>query len=170
MNLQACTNAGAESNGYNRADGICSWPFQPNPICWRSPAIGPGSIPRTCPPHCRSKSANGRWIFARDYLPRNWQSRLASLGRFGQLDVRRADPRDIFVGKRFSRREKDRDDLRALANQFDKPSVVQLLLDDSQSLLGEPGGLAQARKNWCILDGEPLHPSRRQLTIFRISL
>jgi hypothetical protein len=94
--------------------------------------------------------------FQSHYLPRNWQSRLASLDRFGQLTVRLVDPRDIFVGKLFSKREKDRDDLRALARQIDKPSVIQVLLEDGQSLLGEPDGRTQAEKNWYIVFGEPL--------------
>ena len=53
--------------------------------------------------------------FQSHYLPAGWIDRVRSLGRFGNLEVFLVDPLDIFVGKLFSAREEDRDDLRALA-------------------------------------------------------
>src|SRR5687768_16175766 len=58
--------------------------------------------------------------FQSHYLPMGWEARVRSLGRFGQLDVFLVDELDIAVGKLFSAREKDRDDLRVLAGQIEK--------------------------------------------------
>jgi len=97
--------------------------------------------------------------FQSHYLPTGWESRLHWLERLGQLEVRLVDSKDIFVGKLFSKREKDRDDLRVLATQLDKSAITRLLLDCGQSLRGEPELEKQAEKNWYVLYGEPL-PAR----------
>jgi len=94
--------------------------------------------------------------FQSHYLPTNWESRLHWLEKFGQLEVRLVDPKDIFLSKLFSKREKDRDDLRVLAGQLDKSAVTQLLLDCGQSLRGEAELETNAQNNWYILYGESL--------------
>ena len=56
--------------------------------------------------------------FQSHYLPAGYEQRLHYLDRFGDLDVYLIDPLDIFIGKLFSRREKDLDDLRMLKGNF----------------------------------------------------
>ncbi len=52
--------------------------------------------------------------FQSHYLPDGWQRRVESFGVFGELAVFLVDPVDIAVGKLFSRRDKDLDDVRML--------------------------------------------------------
>jgi hypothetical protein len=92
------------------------------------------------------------------YLPVGWNDRVKSLGRFGNLDVFLVDPLDIFVGKLFSARDKDRDDLRLLAPQLGKSEVTDRLRKAGQSLMSEEKLAGHARKNWYILFGEDLPP------------
>ena len=85
-----------------------------------------------------------------------WEARLSSFGRFGQLDVYLIDPYDVFVGKLFSARRKDRDDLRALATRLDKQTAANRLGTSANALLAEPRLAEQARENWYIVYGETL--------------
>lgn len=94
--------------------------------------------------------------FRSHYLPTGWDTRVKSLGRFGSLDVPLVDELDIAIGKLFSSREKDRDDLRVLAGQIDKQAFVDRLRLAGQSHLAEPALRQNAEKNWYILYGEPL--------------
>lgn len=94
--------------------------------------------------------------FQSHYLPAGWASRLMSLGQFGRLEVLVIDPCDIFVGKLFSARTKDRDDLRVLAPQLDKEQIAQRLRSSAAALLREPGLAHNATTNWYILFGEAL--------------
>jgi hypothetical protein len=66
------------------------------------------------------------------------------------------DPLDIFVGKLFSARTKDLDDLRALASQLDRNEIVARLRSSAPKLLGEPKLKANAEKNWYIVYGDQL--------------
>jgi hypothetical protein len=89
-------------------------------------------------------------------LPSGWEARLSSFARFGQLDVYLIDPYDIFVGKLFSARRKDRDDLRALATRLDKQAAINRLGASAGALMAEPQLAEHARENWYIVYGEDL--------------
>ena len=94
--------------------------------------------------------------FQSHYLPSGWQSRVESLGRFGKLDVFLVHPVDIFVGKLFSKRTKDRDDLRMLLGSLDHTAIVTRLRASAGALLADPILRADAEKNWNILFGDAL--------------
>ncbi|HTW93754.1 MAG TPA: DUF6036 family nucleotidyltransferase [Tepidisphaeraceae bacterium] len=94
--------------------------------------------------------------FQSHYLPAEWQSRATDLGVFGQLTVRLVDAYDIFVGKLFSRRDKDRDDLRAMVGRLDKQKIVQRLRESGRTMRDEESLRREAEKNWYIVFGEPL--------------
>jgi hypothetical protein len=94
--------------------------------------------------------------FQSHYLPSGWSQRVRSLGRFGTLDVYLVDVYDIFVGKLFSGREKDRGDLRMLKRSLDKGQIVERLQTAAKNLAAESALKDHADKNWYILFGEPL--------------
>jgi hypothetical protein len=97
--------------------------------------------------------------FQSHYLPQGWQQRLRSFGRFGRLDVHLVDPIDIFVGKLFSSRMKDRDDLRALSPQLDRSAIVDRLSSSANTLAADPTLKANAENNWYIVYGQQLPPT-----------
>ena len=94
--------------------------------------------------------------FQSHYLPEGWRQRLESLGLFGKLEVFLLDPTDIVVGKLFSNRQKDRDDLRMLFGTFDKEATLTRLRTAGHRLLAEPKLHANAEMNWRIVFGESL--------------
>jgi uncharacterized nucleotidyltransferase DUF6036 len=94
--------------------------------------------------------------FQSHYLPQGWEKRLRSLDRFDVLDVYLIDVFDIFVGKLFSNREKDLDDLRMLKRSLEKERIVDRLKTAAQLFAAEPSLRAHAVKNWHILFGETL--------------
>jgi hypothetical protein len=94
--------------------------------------------------------------FQSHYLPAGWENRLRSLGRFGKLDVFLVDPLDIFVGKLFSKRTKDLDDLRTLQDSFAQDEIAQRLRSGGVALLADPLLRPDAQRNWNILYGQPL--------------
>ena len=94
--------------------------------------------------------------FQSHYLPAGWASRLRLFETFGRLEVRLIDIYDIILSKIFSKREKDRDDLRALVTQIDKPLLARRMLDTTAALRQEPMLRSMAEENWYILYGEPL--------------
>ena len=65
--------------------------------------------------------------FQQHYLPTGWHNRLHFHAAYGELEVHYVDPIDIFLGKLTSIRTKDLDDLRILAPQLDKSTIVQRL-------------------------------------------
>ena len=91
--------------------------------------------------------------FQSHYLPQGWADRLHSKGRFGKLEVFLVDPIDIFVGKMFSRREKDLDDLRALAPMLDRPAIDSRL-SASTSLSSDDERRGLAKENYYIVFGD----------------
>jgi len=93
--------------------------------------------------------------FQSHYLPAGWESRLHSLDTFGQLHVRLVDAGDIFLGKLFSNREKDLDDLRVLASLMDKNELVARL-PTAAVLRAEERLRKNAEQNWYIVYGEAL--------------
>ncbi len=94
--------------------------------------------------------------FQSHYLPQGWQQRLHSQEPFGQLQVSLVDAYDVFLSKLFSARIKDRDDLRMLAPQLDKATIIRRLRDTTQALLPAPGLREAAEQNWYIIYGESL--------------
>ena len=94
--------------------------------------------------------------FQSHFLPQGWRDRLHSLGHFGAIELYLVDVHDIFVGKLFSNREKDRDDLRMLARQLDKSVLVERLLAFARSLMAEAKLRPNAERNWYILYGDQL--------------
>jgi len=94
--------------------------------------------------------------FQSHYLPAGWEQRVHSLEPFGRLRVFLVDVLDVFLSKLFSAREKDRDDLRALAPQLDKDTIVRRLKETTAAWQGEPYLFQRAQENWQILYGEAL--------------
>jgi hypothetical protein len=94
--------------------------------------------------------------FQSHYLPTGWGERLHSLGRFGKLDVFLVDVYDVLAGKVFSAREKDLDDLRAMATRVDKQRLADRLRTSAGPLRGEPHLEQHARRNWYVVYGEDL--------------
>jgi hypothetical protein len=88
--------------------------------------------------------------------PGGSERRLHSLGKFDQLTVHLVDVYDIFVGKLFSAREKDLDDLRQLREELDKERIFRRIADSAQLLLAEANLATDAIRNWKILYGEEL--------------
>ncbi len=89
-------------------------------------------------------------------LPSGWKERVKSLGKFGVLTVFLVDELDVAIGKLFSNREKDRDDVRVLAGQIEKQAFVDRLRLAGQAHLSEPALRQNAEKNWYIFFGEAL--------------
>ena len=94
--------------------------------------------------------------FQSHYLPTGWEQRVGSVGAFGKLQVFAVDPYDVFVGKLFSSRTKDRDDLQAVASQLDRDTLVRRVRDTTAAFRGEAKLREAAEKNWFVLFGEPL--------------
>jgi hypothetical protein len=94
--------------------------------------------------------------FQSHYLPDGWESRLHSFGVFDQLHVYLVDPVDILLGKLFSRREKDLDDLRATMPLVGKSTFVDRFNSSGKSLLSDPQFKQNAERNWYILFGQEL--------------
>jgi len=94
--------------------------------------------------------------FQSHYLPTGWEIRIQSLGRFGQLDVWLVERHDIWLGKLFSSREKDRDDLRLIAPVLDKSILQSRLKDACAAFLAQADLRRHATDNWYIVFGEPL--------------
>jgi hypothetical protein len=94
--------------------------------------------------------------FQSHFLPAGWRERIRSLGQFGQLDVHLIDTLDIFIGKLFSARLKDRDDLRHLVRRLEKTKIESRLRSTASALLAVPLLAKNASANWYILYGQEL--------------
>jgi hypothetical protein len=94
--------------------------------------------------------------FQSHYIPDGWESRLYSLGKFRELEAHLLDPYDVCVGKLFSSRTKDLDDLRHLRDRLDKELLRQRLLTAGARLRREEKLQKAAEHNWYVLYGEPL--------------
>jgi hypothetical protein len=94
--------------------------------------------------------------FQSHYLPMHWEGRAHFLDSFGRLTVYLLDVYDVFLSKLFSIREKDKDDLRALAPQLDKDTLIRKLKETTGSMLAAESLRQRAEQNWYILYGEPL--------------
>lgn len=104
----------------------------------------------------RTRYGLGLTHFQSHYLPCGWEQRLHSLGAFGNLQVFLVDVYDVFLSKLFSKREKDRDDLRYVSPQLDKEALIRRLRDTGGSLLADSNLRPNAELNWYILYGEQL--------------
>lgn len=93
--------------------------------------------------------------FQSHYLPEGWQNRLHWFNDFGNLNVYLVDPYDLFVGKLFSKREKDRDDLRVLSRSLEKEKIRERVRE-AESLKSEEDLIRAAENNWYIVYGEKL--------------
>lgn len=94
--------------------------------------------------------------FQSHYLPQDWHRRLASFGVFDKLTVFLVDPVDIFVGKLFSKREKDLDDLRLLKSELDRATIENRIVSSAQGFLTDPATRPLGEKNWYVLFGVPV--------------
>lgn len=94
--------------------------------------------------------------FQSHYLPSGWKSRLHDLGSFGLVSVHAVDVYDIFIGKLFSKREKDLADLRMIKPKIKKDHLVKQFFSTTASLLKDKPLKQAAEKNWYILFGENL--------------
>src|SRR5262249_7500329 len=94
--------------------------------------------------------------FQSHYLPKGWEERLHYLDAFGQLQVYLVDVHDVFLSKLFSVRTKDRDDLRMLAPQLSKETLIRRLKETTASFMSEASLRQRAADNWYIVYGEPL--------------
>ena len=94
--------------------------------------------------------------FQSHYLPTDWEQRQTYFDTFGPIKAYLVDSYDVLTSKLMSNREKDRDDLRALAGALDKPMLLRRLTESCARLLSEPELRAHAERNWHILYGEQL--------------
>ena len=94
--------------------------------------------------------------FQSHYLPFGWDKRLQSKGKFGLLEVFVVDVYDIFLGKLFSARKKDLDDLRAMKSKISKETLVERFRSTTMQLQDSGALKAHAENNWYILFGEKL--------------
>ena len=94
--------------------------------------------------------------FQSHYLPDGWERRVRSVGAYGDLHVSAVDPIDVFVGKLFSVRMKDREDLNALVSQLDREAVRRRVKEATGRLQSDARLLDAARQNWFVLFGDEL--------------
>lgn len=94
--------------------------------------------------------------FQSHYLNAGWEQRIRSAGAFGNLHVYAVDPYDVFVGKLFSVRPKDRDDLRVLSRRLDRETIVRRLQETARALRADARLAQAAADNWFVVFGETL--------------
>lgn len=94
--------------------------------------------------------------FQSHYLPAGWEERLQSIGSFGSLNVFVIDVYDVFLGKLFSKRRRDLDDLRALKPKLDKARLETQLTTTAAALLRDSTLRKNAEHNWYVLFSEDL--------------
>lgn len=94
--------------------------------------------------------------FQSHYLPSGWEQRVRNLGAFGSIQVSVVDVYDVFLGKLFSKRTKDLDDLRALKPQLELDRLVSQLRGSTAALLSDPELRQTAENNWYVVFGESL--------------
>lgn len=94
--------------------------------------------------------------FQSHYLPEGWRDRLHDGGTFGSIQVLLVDVYDIFLGKLFSQRHKDLDDLRAIKPNLEQDELSNRLRTTCSALLREEELKRVAEQNWYILFGSTL--------------
>jgi len=94
--------------------------------------------------------------FQSHFLPAGWEQRVHTLEPVGRLQAAVVDVHDVFLSKLFSKRDKDRDDLRVLLPQLDREAILRRLREACAALLGEPDLRQAAEQNWYVLTGQGL--------------
>jgi hypothetical protein len=94
--------------------------------------------------------------FQSHYLPNGWENRVHSIGSIGKLQVFVVDEYDVFIGKLFSARSKDLDDLREILPRLDSSTIRARLIESSSGLRSDAKSKQAAEKNWFVLFREPL--------------
>jgi hypothetical protein len=96
--------------------------------------------------------------FQSHFLPSGWEKRVQSIGQFGNIAASKVDSIDILIGKLFSRRAKDLDDVRQAWLRMDQKTFRSRLGRDTSSFRADPGLRAAAEANWYIVTGETTLP------------
>jgi hypothetical protein len=91
--------------------------------------------------------------FQSHYLPQGWEDRIKGLGGFGKLQVHVVDVYDIVAGKFFSKRTRDKDDLRRLTRLLAYGEILSRIQLSSSSL-GDSQLYGNLKDNWYIVYGE----------------
>lgn len=97
--------------------------------------------------------------FQSHYLPDGWERHTRSLGQFGSMAVRVVDPIDILVGKLFSKRPKDLDDVRLAWPKIDQKAFRSRLMGSTNAFRADAALAESARKNWYVVTGEESLPT-----------
>lgn len=99
--------------------------------------------------------------FQSHYLPDGWQRRIGSIGVFGSITAFRVDPVDVLVGKLFSVRRKDTNDIRLVLPLIERQSFVDRIASSTTRWRADAKLLAAATSNWYVLTGEDTLPPAR---------
>lgn len=99
--------------------------------------------------------------FQSHYLVDGWQQRVRSLGVFGSIAAFRVDPIDVLVGKLFSARTKDVDDVRLALPLVDRQAFVDRLSTTTARWRADEKLHAAAVSNWYVITGEASLPPAR---------
>jgi len=94
--------------------------------------------------------------FQSHYLPTGWEKRVHSIGPIGKLQVFVVDEYDVLIGKLFSARSKDLDDLREVLPRLDSHTVRTRLTETTAALRSDAKSNHAAERNWFILFRESL--------------
>ena len=97
--------------------------------------------------------------FQSHYLPQGWEGRVVFLPRMRRLEVSRVASLDVYVGKMFSRREKDARDLVALQSVFPREIVEDHVRAHCAAFLVDSGLRSQLEDNWYVLYGLDFPPT-----------
>ena len=99
--------------------------------------------------------------FQSHYLNEGWQRRVRSLGAFGSITAFRVDPIDVLVGKLFSSRTKDLDDVRLALPLVDRQTFVERVATTTARWRADEKLNAAAISNWYVISGEETLPPAR---------
>lgn len=94
--------------------------------------------------------------FQSHYLPSGWEDRLHFAGTFGSLQIYTVDIYDVFLGKLFSKRSKDLDDLRSIKPHIDQKRMASHLRSHAQAFFADAALRENANHNWYVVFGETL--------------
>lgn len=91
---------------------------------------------------------------ASHYYPKGWRNRTSSYGVFDLLDVRFIDPIDQLVGKLFSKRDRDAQDVKDAWDGIDQNAFRDRLQRTTHELRQVERVQSNALETWYILTGE----------------
>jgi hypothetical protein len=92
--------------------------------------------------------------FQSHYLPAGWRDRVRSIGVFGSLTVMQVDPLDVLVGKMFSVRPKDLNDVQAAWKLIDQQEFRRRLAQHAAAFADAQRLYDAAKRGWYVLTGE----------------